>query len=212
MGAVLRFTDASFADALQELTRRDLDLRGVVARWGLPPFWTHPVGFPGLVLAILAQQVSVESASAAFEKLRMRLGSVTPEALLLLDDTRLKAVGFSRQKAGYVRGLAEAVVDGVLDLGTIEQMADGEARAALIAIRGIGPWTADTYLLFSLRRPDVWPSGDLALAKAIQELRGMVDVPSYPDIDAIAEAWRPWRAVAARILWHGYLSERGRGT
>ncbi len=135
---------------------------------------------------------------------------VTPERFLTLDDATLRAIGFSRQKAGYVRGLAEAIVGGTLDLDAIGRMDDEAARQALIAIRGIGPWTADTYILFSLRRPDAWPFGDLALAKAVQEVRGLDDLPSYEDVDVIAESWRPWRAVAARILWHHYLSERGR--
>jgi len=162
------------------------------------------------VLEILSQQVSLESANAAFAKLRQRIAPVTPERFLILDDCSLKEIGFSRQKAGYVRGLAAAIVGGALDLDAVGRMVDGEARDTLLAVRGIGPWTADTYLLFALRRPDAWPSGDLALARTIQELRGMESVPSYAEADAIAEVWRPWRAVAARILWHSYLSERGR--
>ncbi len=162
------------------------------------------------MLAILSQQVSLESAEAAFSKLQRQLEKVTPERFLALDDGTLRAIGFSRQKAGYVRGLAEAIVGGTLDLDEIGRMNDEAARQALIAIRGIGPWTADTYLLFALRRPDAWPSGDLALAQAIRDLRELPSLPSYPEVDDIAESWRPWRAVAARILWHFYLSERGR--
>ena len=135
---------------------------------------------------------------------------ITPEGFLTLDDATLKEIGFSRQKTGYVRGLAEAIVGGTLGLDAVGRMVDGEARDALLAIKGIGPWTADTYLLFALRKPDAWPSGDLALAKAIQELRGLESVPSYAEADGIADGWRPWRAVAARILWHAYLSARGR--
>jgi DNA-3-methyladenine glycosylase II len=202
----------TFATATTQLADRDADLRRVVSRWGPPPFWTHPDGFPGLVLAILGQQVSVESADAAFEKLERRLGQITPEGILSLDGVALKAAGFSRQKAGYVRGLAQAIVDGALDLDAIGQMPDDAVREALIAVKGIGPWTADTYLLFSLRRPDAWPSGDLALAKAVQDLREMAVIPTYPELDVVAGRWQPWRAVAARILWHDYLSRRGRGT
>ncbi|TFH64065.1 MAG: DNA-3-methyladenine glycosylase 2 family protein [Gemmatimonadales bacterium] len=203
-------TELTFAQAIGDLTDREPDLAGAVGRWGAPPFWTHEPGFAGLVLEILSQQVSLESADAAFVKLGERILPVTPEGFLTLDDTTLKEIGFSRQKTRYVRGLAEAIVGGALDLDGIGRMADGDVRDALLAIKGIGRWTADTYLLFALRRPDAWPSGDLALAKAIQELRGMPAVPSYPDVDAIAEAWQPWRAVAARSLWHAYLSARGR--
>ncbi len=207
---MIPFAEATFAQAIAELASRDPDLARAVARWGAPPFWTHEPGFPGLVLEILSQQVSLESANAAFTKLSRRIAPITPEGFLTLDDRTLKEIGFSRQKAGYVRGLADAIVSGVLDLDGVGQMADGEASDALLAIKGIGPWTADTYLLFALRRPDAWPSGDLALAKAIQELRGLESVPSYAEADAVAEAWHPWRAVAARILWHAYLSARGR--
>lgn len=203
-------TEPTFVQAIAELVDRDLDLARAVARWGEPPFWTHELGFPGLVLEILSQQVSLESANAAFAKLGKRIVPVTPEGFLTLDDTTLKEIGFSRQKTRYVRGLAEAIAGGALNLDALGRMADGEARDALLAIIGIGPWTADTYLLFALRRPDAWPSGDLALAKAIQELRDLPSVPSYPEVDAIAEVWHPWRAVAARILWHAYLSARGR--
>ena len=207
---MMSLTEPTFAQAIAELAGRDPDLARAVARWGEPPFWTHEPGFPGLVLEILSQQVSLESANAAFAKLGQRIVPIAPEGFLTLDETTLKEIGFSRQKARYVRGLAEAIVCGVLELDEVGQMADDAARGALLAIKGIGPWTADTYLLFALRRPDAWPSGDLALAKAIQELRGTEFVLSYAEADAIAEAWRPWRAVAARILWHAYLSERRR--
>lgn len=202
--------EASFAAGVRDLADRDQHLAGAVERWGEPPFWTHEPGFVGLVLEILSQQVSLESADAAYAKLIRHIGPVAPETILVLDDAALKAIGFSRQKAGYVRGLAQAIVDGALDLDTVGQMDDDSVRAALLPIKGIGPWTADCYLLFALRRPDAWPTGDLALVKAMQEVLELDDVPGYPEADAIAEAWRPWRAVAARILWHAYLSRRER--
>ncbi|MCU0522655.1 MAG: DNA-3-methyladenine glycosylase 2 family protein [Anaerolineae bacterium] len=203
-------TEEKCARAIAELTARAPELATVVCRWGEPPFWTHDPGFAGLVLAILSQQVSLESAEAALAKLERRIELITPERFLTLDDASLREIGFSRQKADYVRGLARAIVSGDLDLDRVGRMADDEVREALMSVKGIGPWTADTYLLFSLRRSDAWPSGDLALAKAIQDLRGLESVPSYPDLDRIAEGWRPWRAVAARILWHHYLRTRGR--
>ncbi len=181
-----------------------------LSRWGKPPLWTHPHGFPGVVIAILAQQVSLESAQAAFSKLEKAGGPVHPEGFLAFDDHELKAIGFSRQKASYVRGVAHGIISGQVDLPALASMSDDEVRNALVQLRGIGPWTADTYLLFALRRADAWPSGDLALAKAIQELRGLPATPGREEVDGIAVSWRPWRAVAARILWHYYLSERGR--
>lgn len=179
-------------------------------RWGKPPFWTHAPGFPGLVLAVLSQQVSLESAQAAFTRLENRIGSVEPEEFLTLDDGTLKSIGFSRQKASYVRGMAREILGGELALETLESMGDDQVRKRLMEVRGIGAWTADTYLLFALRRADAWPSGDLALAKAIQELGGLDAMPGWDEVDRIAERWKPWRAVAARILWHAYLNQRGR--
>jgi DNA-3-methyladenine glycosylase II len=203
-------TEASYARAVDEVAAAHPVLAGVVARWGLPPFWRHPEGFAGLVHGILAQQVSLESAVAAFAKLEAALGRVEPARFLTLDDAELRAIGFSRQKAVYVRGLAQATVSGALDLLALDAAPDDEVRDALLQIKGIGRWTADVYLLFALKRPDAWPSGDLALAKAVQELYGFEALPTWDELDAWADRWRPWRAVAARFLWHDYLSRRGR--
>jgi DNA-3-methyladenine glycosylase II len=203
-------TDETYRRAISELRMQDSGLAGVVSRWGHPPFWTHAPGFPGIVIDILAQQVSLESAQAAFTKLETAIDSVDPGGFLSLDIDTLRAIGFSRQKASYVRGVAQGIMAGEIDLDALQSMDDVEARARLMHVRGIGAWTADTYLLFALRRPDVWPSGDLALAKAIRELRGLPATPSSAGVDRIADHWKPWRAVAARILWHYYLCERGR--
>ncbi len=205
-------TQATFLRSLSILAVRDPDLAHVVSSFGNPPFWTHPPGFPGVVIAILAQQVSLESAQAAYAKLETALGTISPERFLSLPDDRLRALGFSRQKASYVRGVAVGIVSGATRLQDLELLEDDAVRKRLVELRGIGAWTADTYLLFALRRPNAWPSGDLALAKAIQEVKGLATTPSSEDIDVIAEDWRPWRAVAARILWHHYLRTRGRSS
>jgi len=203
-------TEETFLHCVSELGTRDPDLAHVVATHGSPPFWTHPPGFPGIVVAILAQQVSLESAQAAFAKLEKAIGSISPEGFLSLHDDALRTIGFSRQKASYVRGVARGILAGELDLKGLESMDDDEARKSLMEVRGIGSWTADTYLLFALRRPDAWPSGDLALAKAVQEIKRLATTPGPEEVDSSADHWRPWRAVAARILWHHYLSQRGR--
>jgi DNA-3-methyladenine glycosylase II len=203
-------TEKTYYRGLAELTTRDSDLAEAVSRWGNPPFWTHTPGFAGIVLAILSQQVSLESAQATFIKLENEIGSINTQELLSLNDSTLRAIGFSRQKASYVRGVAHQIMIGEFDLEALEFMDNDQARMRLMEARGIGAWTADTYLLFALRRSDAWPSGDLALAKAIQELKGLVSIPSSEEVDRIADHWRPWRAVAARILWHYYLNERGR--
>ncbi len=204
--------EEAYHRGIHELIRRDSDLAEVVSRYGVPPFWTHSPGFPGIVLAILSQQVSLESADAAYAKLESRVDEITPERFILLDDDTLREIGFSRQKASYVRGLAHAIISGEFDLQALESMENEQVRNRLMDIRGIGAWTADTYLLFGLRRADAWPSGDLALIKAIQGLRGLRTIPSFGEVDRIAESWRPLRAVAARILWHHYLNERGRNS
>jgi DNA-3-methyladenine glycosylase II len=203
-------TQSTYEDGITELSTRDKDLAAVILRWGKPPFWTHALGFPGIVLAILSQQVSLESAQAAFTKLEVKIGPIVADAFLSLEDTKLREIGFSRQKASYVRGVAQATIVGKLDFGVLETLDDDQVRQKLMGIKGIGRWTADTYLLFALRRPDAWPSGDLALAKSVQEVKGMASLPGFDEVDRIAHDWRPWRAVAARILWHSYLSERGR--
>ena len=203
-------TEETYHQSVIELSMKDSALADVVSRWGHPPFWTHAPGFAGIVIAILAQQVSLESARAAFTKLENAICSVNPQEFLSLENDTLKAIGFSRQKASYVRGLAHGIMAREFDLAALASMDNDDARKRLMELRGIGAWTADTYLLFSLRRPDAWPSGDLALAKAIQELRGLATAPCSEEVDKMANRWKPWRAVAARILWHHYLCERGR--
>ena len=205
-----RLTEDLFVHAVSELSQRDPGLAFAISRWGNPPLWTHPSGFPGLALAILSQQVSLESAQAAFNKLGDRLQLITPEGFLTLDDPTLKEIGFSRQKAAYVRGLARAIIGQEFKVEEIALMEDDPARNTMLKIKGIGSWTANAYLLFALHRPDAWPSGDLALIKAIQDLRGLEVAPGIDEADRIADGWKPWRAVAARILWHHYLSVRGR--
>ncbi len=203
-------TEDLYRVALEHLAAHDAGLARLLERWGIPPFWTHEPGFPGIVLAILAQQVSVESASAAFDRLVEQIGTLNPASFLALDDAQLKAIGFSRQKASYARDIARGIVKGQVDLDQLQDLDDQVARDRLLECRGIGPWTADTYLLFSLRRADAWPSRDLALARAIQEMNEWPEMPTWDEADRSAESWRPFRAVAARILWHHYLRDRGR--
>lgn len=203
---VLSLTEASLHDAVAELSRRDPDLGAVVARYGPPPLWAREPGFPTLVLLILEQQVSLASARAAYNRLEAATGTVTPANFLALDDGELRTAGFSRQKAGYARALAEAMLGGAFDPDSLPDLDDDGVRRALTALKGIGPWTAEIYLLMVLRRPDAWPAGDLALATAAQQVKGLAARPSPAELVELAEAWRPWRAAAARILWHHYLS------
>jgi DNA-3-methyladenine glycosylase II len=157
---------------------------------------------------ILEQQVSLASAKAAYDRLVAAISPLTPESFLRLNDAELKAIGFSRQKTQYGRHLAEAINQGDLDLAALAGLKDIEAKTRLMQIKGIGAWTAEVYLLMALRRPDVWPAGDLALAVAVQQLKQLAQRPTTQELIELGQAWQPWRAVAARILWHFYLSRR----
>jgi DNA-3-methyladenine glycosylase II len=158
-----------------------------------------------LIHIILEQQVSLASARAAFNRLCACVSPLTPASFLTLDDNTLRNTGFSRQKAGYSRHLAQAILAGDLDLDAVARQDDAGARAMLLALKGIGPWTADIYLLMALRRPDIWPAGDLALQIAMQRVKRLASRPTLAEMETLAEPWRPWRAVAARLLWHRYL-------
>ncbi len=208
----IALTDAGLLDAVAHLADRDSHLAAVVARFGPPPMWAREPGFPTLVHVVLEQQVSLASARAAFDRLCAAADPLTPTSFLALDDRRLREIGFSRQKTRYGRALAIAILEGTLDLAGLAGRDDAGVDSALTAVPGIGPWSAAIYRLMVLRRPDAWPPHDIALAQAIAEVRGLRARPDSAGALAIAEAWRPWRAVAARILWHHYLSVRGAPT
>ena len=199
-------TPDSLAEGLAFLSAAEPDFARIHRRLGAPPMWARMPGFPTLVYIILEQQVSLASAKAAYTKLEQACGAITPQAFLRFSDEELKTIGFSRQKAGYCRGLARTILDGELDLDGLDSLPDEQVHAALTGIKGIGPWTANIYLLMVLLRPDIWPAGDLALAVAYQKLKQLPARPGTQELDAIAERWRPWRAVAARLLWHDYLN------
>ncbi|CAO3423363.1 DNA-3-methyladenine glycosylase family protein [Azospirillum doebereinerae] len=169
--------------------------------------FSRPGGFPGLLRMVLEQQLSTRVALVLWEKLRLRLGGVvTPDTILALDDETLRACGFSRQKIGYARGLAEAVADGRLDFDAIHALPDEEAIAQLVALKGIGRWTAEVYLMAALDRPDIWPIGDLAIQLGVQRLKGWTEKPTRAQLMAVAEPWRPHRTTAARLVWHHYVA------
>jgi DNA-3-methyladenine glycosylase II len=212
LGGLIEPLDRAGLDAaVAQLAARDPDLAGIVERYGLPPLWDRAPGFGTLVHLILEQQVSLASAQAAFDRLTTASGGTpTPSRLLAFDDAELLAIGFSRQKARYARALASAVESGTLDIDGLPGLDDDEVRRALEAMPGIGPWTSSIYLLMVLGRPDVWPVGDIALAQAAAEVRGLDHRPGADELRAIGDAWRPWRSVAARLLWHDYLGRRGR--
>lgn len=201
-------TTQTLKSAVDHLIQQDDALRRVFDTFGYPPLWAREPGFATLIHIILEQQVSLASARATMDKLIAALPSVTPEQFLTLDDAQLKAIGFSRQKTRYGRELANAILNGSLDIDSLATLPDDAVRRELIKIKGIGVWTANVYLLMILLRPDVWPTGDRALAVGVKEVLGLESVPSYPELDTIAERWQPYRSVAARMVWHHYLSVR----
>jgi len=202
-------TETNFVDGVHELARRDADLADVVRIYGQPILWVREPGFPTLVYIILEQQVSLASAKAAFDRLNAVVKPLTPAGFLKLNDAELLRIGFSRQKTLYTRQLAESLARRHFDLRCLHDLPDDSAHKMLVAFKGIGRWTADIYLLSALRRPDIWPIGDLALATAVQEVKRLRKRPSPEKLEALSEPWRPWRAVAARLFWHAYLCKRG---
>ncbi|MEE2637283.1 MAG: DNA-3-methyladenine glycosylase 2 family protein [Acidobacteriota bacterium] len=207
-----RLTKPRLQDGVRALCHRDSHLAAVVSRFGPPPLWARRPGYATLVQIVLEQQVSLASARATFTRLEQACGAVTAERFAGLSETTIRAAGVTRQKASYCVGIARDIVDGTLCLTAVARANDETARQKLVRIRGIGPWTADIYLLMALKRPDVWPDGDLALAIAAQQVKGLQGRPDTVRLRHLAGKWSPWRAVAARILWHHYLSTRGRST
>jgi DNA-3-methyladenine glycosylase II len=206
-----RQLDASQLDrGTRWLERRDPDLRRILRQHGPPPLWGRPGGFRTLARIILEQQVSVAAGRAALKRIERKFGRLSAARLAAAGPEGLRSAGITRQKSAYLASLAAACDEGTLDLRRLARLPDDEVRRALTAHKGIGRWTADVYLLMALRRPDVWPLGDLALQKALQWSKHLPDRPAGERELAIAAAWSPWRAVAARILWHGYLAEKRR--
>lgn len=205
-----RLDESTFVEACELLVAEDEALAGVVGRWGVPEFWHRRPGYATLALLILEQQVSLESGAAMYRRLAGLTGTVTPESVAGAGEEALRSIGVTRQKTGYLLQLARDVIGGTLDLDWLTSAPAEEARAALTSLKGIGPWTADAYLLSALRHPDMWPTGDRALQVGVGEALGMGHPPDEQELEVLAEPWRPLRAAAARLIWHAYLSERGR--
>ena len=193
--------------ATDYLCKQDADLDKIVKQHGYPPLWSRPANFSTLVQIILEQQVSLLSAKATFNKLKTVISPITPENILTLSQNNLNELGFTRQKASYCLGLAQSITNKEISLKRISKLNSNAARAELIDMRGIGVWSANIYLLMALRHPDIWPQGDLALNSAIYQVKKLRKKPTEDRLASIASNWHPWRSVAARILWHFYLSK-----
>jgi DNA-3-methyladenine glycosylase II len=197
----------SLLEGVTYLARVDSDLARVVELYGAPPMWAREPGFATLLHIILEQQVSLASAQAAFDRLTLRVVPLNPQGFLKLDDAELKEIGFSRQKTRYGRVLAEAILSKEIQLEELQDLEEELVRERLTRLKGIGRWSADIYLLMVLLRQDIWPRGDLALMSAAKKVKHLPKLPTQEEFDRLAENWRPYRAVAARLLWHNYLSE-----
>jgi DNA-3-methyladenine glycosylase II len=192
--------------ALSELIKSDNDLHRIYQQVSAPDFWYKSPGFTGLLRIILEQQVSLASGRAMYHKLSGLNGRVTVDSFLELSIDQLRHIGFSRQKIAYSRMLAISIRDGELDLNVVAMLPDREVRNVLIKFKGVGEWTVHCYLIFCLDRADIWPSGDLALNKALKVVKKLDIIPDKKMSEMIAGSWKPYRSVAARLLWHYYLS------
>jgi len=196
--------------ALDRLVRLDADLARVEAAAGPLPWRVRASGFPGLLQAIVGQQISNQAAAAIWRRLHALPGALEPATLLALPDEALRQVGLSRPKVAHARSLAAAIASGALDPAALASLDDEPAIAAISAVRGLGRWTAEIYLLFALGRHDVFPAGDLALAAAAADLKALPARPAPAALRQLADAWRPHRALAARLLWHHWRHVTGR--
>jgi len=202
------FDQTNFNQLCDRLAAMDADLQGIINRYGYPPIWSRTNTFESLVHIILEQQVSLASALSALNRLKERIEEITPARVLLLTDEELKACYFSRQKTIYVKHLAEVIISGKLSLAELELLPDDEVRSRLMAVKGIGNWTVDIYLIFILHRADIFPIGDLAAVNALKKVKNLSGSVSREDILLIAERWKPYRTLATMLLWRFYLEER----
>jgi len=200
------FSLQNFHTLCDQLAVGDKDLAAIIEAHGYPPMWTRPNSFETLVHIILEQQVSLASALSALNKLKERVQELTPARVLLLTDEEMRACYVSRQKSGYIKYLAEALLSGQLKLEEFHHMPDDEVRAKLTALKGIGNWTADVYLMFALQRADIFPIGDLAAVNALKRIKKLHHNITQTEMLLITEQWRPYRSLAAMLLWHFYLS------
>lgn len=203
-------TEADIAAGLDALIAADPRLAEMAAVAGPLPLRRRPGGFAGIAGIVVSQQLSTASASAIWGRLAAAYDPFTPQRLITARAERLARLGLSRPKIRALKEIARAIAGGILDCEVLPDMPADAAHQALCAVHGIGPWTADIYLLFCLGHPDAWPAGDLALQEAARLAFGLPARPSAKQINVLAEPWRPWRGVAARLLWAYYRATKQR--
>ena len=194
-------------EAFGYLSSKDSIFKTIIEKYGMPTIPSRPQGFETLVLLILEQQVSIDSAKATFLRLREKVQTLEPSVLFDLDDADYRTIGVSRQKISYIKSLATALLNKELDLESLPAKTAVQVREELIKIKGIGNWTIDIYLMFSLQAPDLLPLGDIAVVNTMKEL---LDIHDKEAMHAYAEQWSPYRSYATYLLWHHYLNKRNR--
>jgi DNA-3-methyladenine glycosylase II len=202
------FSKFNFTAICDKLAKKDKELALIIRRFGYPPMWQREPGFQTLIHIILEQQVSLASAKAALDRLIERIGHISPEKLVELTDEDMRSCYFSRQKTVYARYLAQSILDKHLDLEALNSEPDEMIRTELKKIKGIGDWTVDVYLLMALQRADIFPVGDLAMVNSMKTVKTLAPGTGKEELLLMAEDWRPYRSVAAMILWHNYLESR----
>jgi DNA-3-methyladenine glycosylase II len=203
-----QFDANSFRNYCDFIAKKDKELKIIIKQYGYPPMWTRKQGFETLILTILEQQVSLAAAFAAYKKLKAKIGTVTPAKILAMRNDELRECYFTRQKQVYAKELATAVESKRLQLKKFPGMSNEEIRSELTSVKGIGNWTADVYLMHALQRTDLFPLGDIALVNSLKEIKLLDPKISKEEMLLIAEPWRPYRTIAAFILWHAYIKKR----
>jgi DNA-3-methyladenine glycosylase II len=193
--------------AIDHLFQKDPIFKHIIDTYGLPTIPKRPQGFETLVLLILEQQVSIDSAKATFLKIKTQYPSFEPEILILVSNEEYRAFGVSRQKTTYIKALATALLNKEINLDSLPQKSAQQVREELIKIKGIGNWTIDIYLMFCLQEPDLIPLGDIAVVNTIKEL---LDIHERQEMEIHTKQWSPYRSYATFLLWHYYLKKRKR--
>ncbi|MBM9579000.1 DNA-3-methyladenine glycosylase 2 family protein [Leptospira sp. 201903070] len=208
---IRKFDKEEFHSICDRLFRIDSDLHSIFLKYGYPPFWSRRPNFETLIHIIIEQQVSLASAKAALDKLKKRIGKVTAKKILTLSDSEFKECYFSRQKTVYARELAQAVVSKKIILSELKDLPDERIRVRLTAVKGIGNWTVDVFLLMSLHRSNIFPIGDLALIQSLKKVKRLPAQTSREKILKLGKKWEPYRSIATMLFWHSYLEEKKRG-
>jgi len=193
--------------AVKYLLEKDTIFNHIIDKYGLPIIPKRPQGFETLVLLILEQQVSIDSAKATFLKLKAKKQNFQPESLLAFSDEEYRNIGVSRQKTSYIKALSNSIINNEIDIESLATKSALQVREELIKIKGIGNWTIDIYLMFSLQAPDIIPLGDIAVVNTIKEL---LDIHDRQEMEIYVSKWSPYRSVATFLLWHYYLQKRNR--